>query len=103
MHNEMKIISLEQRWQCQLLKLMYRLSSNDVYMKKSGVKTRRNVKRKFKLMTKCSSKYLNSPIYKGSILWDNLTVEIQSAPTMLLFTRMTKKMYANYRDLLEMY
>ena len=47
MHNEMKIISLEQRWQCQLLKLMYRLSSNDVYMKKSGVNTRGNVKRKF--------------------------------------------------------
>ena len=40
MHNEMKIVSLEQRWQNQLLKLMYRISSNDVYIKKSGVNTR---------------------------------------------------------------
>ena len=64
----MKIVSLEQRWQNQLLKLMYRISSNDVYIKESGVNTRGNVKKKFKLMTKCNSKYLNSPLYKGSAL-----------------------------------
>ena len=68
--------------------------------KEKFVNTRGNIKTKFKLMTKCSSKYLNSPLYKGSLLWDSPTVEIQRLPTTLQFIRPTSDMYRIYKDFL---
>ena len=56
LHREMKIISLEQRRQIQCLNLMYRLSRKPMYIKHTNVNTRGNVKIKFNLMTKCTSK-----------------------------------------------
>ena len=53
-------------------KLMYRLSRNEMCIRKTNVNTRGNIKIKFKLMTKCSSKYLGCPLYRGSLLWDKL-------------------------------
>ena len=58
LHHEMRIISLEQRRQIQCLNLMYRLSRKPSYIKCTNVNTRGNTKIKFKLMTKCTSKYL---------------------------------------------
>ena len=52
LHNEMKIISLEQRRNIQLLKLMYHRSKKDVYMKKHVWLLRANAKIQFKLMSK---------------------------------------------------
>ena len=68
LHSEMKLVSLEQRRQIQCL--MYRLSKKDKYIRRSAVNTRTNVKTKFKVMTKCTSKYLGS-------LWDKLDKNIQ--------------------------
>ena len=51
-----------------------------MYIKNIHVNTRGNVKTKFKLMTKCSSKYLGSPLYRGATLWDNLDKDIQVLP-----------------------
>ena len=68
LHREMKLVSLEQRRQMQCLNLMYRLSKKERYVQKPNVNTRGNVKIKFKLMTKCSCKYLGSPLYRGSAL-----------------------------------
>ena len=68
----MRLVSLEQRRQIQCLNLIYILSKKEIYIMKNNVNTRANVKIKFRLMTKCSGKYLGSPLYRGSVLWDNL-------------------------------
>ena len=85
LHGEMRVISLEQRRRIQCLKLMYRLSKKTLYIKPVNVNTRGNVKKKFKLLTKCTSKYLNSPLYVGAALGDNLDKNVQDMPTQKLF------------------
>ena len=100
LHQEMNLISLEQRWRVQCLKLMYRISRKPVYLKKTNVHSRGNRKVKFKLMTKCTSKYLNSPLYKGATLWDEIEKNIQDMPTLKQFTKEIMKSYNVYVDLL---
>ena len=77
----MKIVSLEQRRQMQCFNLMYRLSKKEMYIKKPVVHMRGNTKINFKLMTKCSSKYLGSPLFRGATLWDKLDKAVQTLPT----------------------
>ena len=72
LHHEMKIVSLEQQRRVQCLKLMYRLSKKPSYITNVTVNTRGNNKTKFKLMAKCTSKYLNSPYTAGRIYGMNL-------------------------------
>ena len=100
LHCEMKIISLEQRRQIQWLNLMYRLSKKAMYIKPVNVNTRGNTKKRFKLPSKCTSKYKNSPLYRGSFLWDNLDKGVQDIPTQQLFTREVMKTQKEYVDLL---
>ena len=70
-HSEMNLVGLKQRRNVQLLKLMYLTSKNENYIKKP-VRALRG-----KLMSKCTGKYMNSPMYRGSTLWDTLPVAIQ--------------------------
>ena len=58
LHTEMRIMSIEQRRQFQCLNLMYNLSRNLMYLTECDVNTRGNLKIKFRLMKKCSGKYL---------------------------------------------
>ena len=73
----MNLVSLEQLRNVQLLKLMYLRSKKENYIKKPVRALRGNIKVKFKLMSKCTGKYMNSPMYRGSTLWDTLRVNIQ--------------------------
>ena len=100
LHSEMRIVSLEQRRHMQCLNLMYRLSKKEMYIKRTNVNTRGNRKKKFKLMTKCSGKYLGSPLYRGSELWDKLAKSVQDLPTNLKFANTIKKSFRIYKDLL---
>ena len=81
----MRLVSLEQHRHIQCLVLIYRLSKKEMYIKRSNVNTRRNVKIKFKLMTICSGKYLGSPLYRGSLLWDKLDKGVQDLPNVKQF------------------
>ena len=100
LHREMRLVSLEQRRQVQCLSLMYRLSKKEVYVKRTNVHTRGNVKIKFKLMSRCSGKYLSSPLYRGSQLWDKLDKTTQDLPNVKLFTTSLVKNCRVYKDLL---
>ena len=71
-----------------------------MYIKPVNVNTRGNTKKKFKLPSKCTSKYINSPLYRGSVLWDNLEKCVQDIPSQQLFNRKITKMYKEYVDLL---
>ena len=100
LHREIKLVSLEQRRQVQCLTLMYRLSRKVVYIKRNNINTRGNVKIKFKLMARCSGKYLGSPLYRSSQLWDNLDKSIQDLPTIKHFSNVLMSKCHVYKDLL---
>ena len=55
---------------------------------------------KFKLTSKCTGKYMNSPMYRGSILWDTLPVDIQRSLSIRTFTKQICNMNRVYVDLL---
>ena len=100
LHYEMKLVSLEQRRQMQCLNLMFRLSKKETYVQKPNVNTRGNVKIKFRLMNKCTSKYLGSPLYRGSAPWDNLDKNVQTLPNAVQFSKVLSKQFTEYKDLL---
>ena len=100
MHYEMGLISLEQRRSIQLLKLMFVRSKKPGNLKIPVRLLRGNSKPKFKLMSKCSGKYINSPLYRGSILWDQLEENIQKSCTIKEFTKAICGKNRVYKDLL---
>ena len=77
LHFESRILGLEQRRRKQLLRLMYLHSRVEDYMKVSVRITRAATKLIFKTATRCTGKYLNSPFYKGVLLWNKLDSETQ--------------------------
>ena len=102
LHSEMNLISLEQRRNVQLLKLMYLRSEQERYVKKLVRVLWGNVKVKFKLMSRCTGKYMNSPMFRGSALWDALPVDIQRVVTIRVFTKELCNMNKTYVDLLSL-
>ena len=61
---------------------------------------RGNAKAKFMLMTKCTGKYLKSPLYKGSTLWDILSPGIQRSETVTVLKKNVIRMNHEYVNLL---
>ena len=100
LHNEFKILSLEQRRQIQLLKLLFHRSKNPIYLKIPVRPTRANVKVNFIIMSRTTTKYLNSPFIRGTIIWDNLPVEVQKSRSICEFKKKLTPVYNRYEDLL---
>ena len=71
-----------------------------MYIKRTNMNTRGNCKIKFRLMSKCTGKYLGSPLYRGSILWDKLDKNVQEMLDVRKFTNEVMKGYKIYVDLL---
>ena len=99
LHSECKILGLEQRRRKQLLRLMYLHSKDDENTKKTVRITRAASKILFKVPTKCTGKYMNSPFYKGKLLWDNLSVEKQCVNNVNQFTKSLKELYVTYQEI----
>ena len=91
LHNECKILGLEQRRRKQLLRLMYLHSKNVDNVKKSVRPTRAGTKIVFKTATICTGKYLSSPFYKGILFWNQLNYEEQQSNTVLQFVKCLEK------------
>ena len=72
LHSEANLQSVEQRGTFQLLKLLYDYSKDVANLKTACRITRAGTKMVFKLPGKCTDKYINSPFYKGALLWDAL-------------------------------
>ena len=100
LHNEFKILSLEQRRRIQLLKLLFYRSKNPALLKVPIRATRGNVKVKFDVMSRTTTKYLNSPFIRGTSLWDELPFIIQRVEKMYEFKKLLKPYYTHYEDLL---
>ena len=99
LHLECRILGLEQRRRKQLLRLMYLHSKVEDNVKKPVRITRAITKLVFKTASKCTNKYLNSPFYKGTILWNALENELQHAYNVKRFVEGVKRMYTVYQEI----
>ena len=99
LHNDCKMLGLEQRRRKQLLRLMYLHSNNEGNVKNPARITRAVTKVVFKTASKCTGRYLNSPFYKGTLLWNQLSSEKQRSNTVLQFVNALKKLYTGYQEI----
>ena len=99
LHDECTILGLEQRRRKQLLRLMYLHSKNEDNIKKPVRVTRLETKLVFKTPAKCTTKYLNSPFYKGTLLWNGLSSELQRSDSVERFVNNVKKLYIRYQEI----
>ena len=79
-HNSVKLLSLEQRRQKQLLNIMFIQSIKGKSRAVTNVNTRSQAKYVFKVDTKMGTKYKKSPYYLGTILWNGLDKDTQDLP-----------------------
>ena len=84
----------------QLLRLMYIHSKNQCNIKVPLRRTSAMNKKVFNRTTRCSGKYLNSPFYKGTLLWNALSPDLQKAGNVIVFVRELKKMDVRYQETL---
>ena len=70
------------------------------YLKKPARVLRGNLKIKFKLMLRCTRKYLKSPLYRDSILWDTIPQDIQRSVSINAFTKHVSLTNCEYVDLI---
>ena len=99
LHLECKVLGLEQRRRKQLLRIMY-MHSRDVNNIKVPVRVTRAISKvTFKTASRCTGKYMNSPFYKGTLLWDNLSANMQHSNSVKCFVDELKKMYLVYQEI----
>ena len=101
LYAEANLQSLEQRRIFQLLKLLYDCSKYRKYLMITANRTRADVKVVFNIPGKCTTKFLNSPFYKGSQIWSTLPVDVQQANNNDVFSKQIRPMYSTYANLLE--
>ena len=99
LHNECRILGLEQRRRKQLLRLMYLHSKIECNLKIPVRLTRAVSKIVFKTATKCTGKYLNSPFYKGTMYWNQLSSLDQRSNTVRQFVNGLKRLYSIYQEI----
>ena len=98
MYRDVHLQSIEQRCKFNLLKLLHYYSKEPNHVKKSNVLTRAATKVTFKIPTRCCDKYLNSPLYKGTRLWNNLDHAVQRLDSIDQFIKHVKQPYLVYRN-----
>ena len=99
LHDECRILGLEQRRRKQLLRLMYLHSKKEGNVKQPVRVTRAVTKIVFRTATKCNRKYLNSPFYKGNLFWNDLSSEQQHSDNVLQFVNGIKRLYVRYQEI----
>ena len=79
--------------------LMYLHSRNDDNVKNPTRLTRAMANVVFKTATKCTGKYLNSPFYKETLFWNQLSHTVQCSDTVLHFVKGLKTLYTQYQEI----
>ena len=97
LHDRSCLLSLEQRREKQLLHLMLWFSKFKQNLVKSNRRTRLQCKINFKILPLKTRKYINSPMNRGQVLWNKLTLEEQSTFSNPLFKLVLDKKYKTYR------
>ena len=99
LHSECAILGLEQRRRKQLLRLMYIHSRKVANLKRPARQTRAASKLTFNIATKCTTKYICSPFYKGNRLWNDLSEDLQKSCNVLKFTQGLNTLYKVYEEI----
>ena len=102
LHLEARMQGIEQRCIFQLLKLLFVYSKDISNLKIPARPTRAGAKIVLDIPAGCSNTYLQSPLYKGSLIWDTLPENTQRAATVNQFVKMIKQKYAVFENLLDM-
>ena len=98
MHREGSLVSLEQRRKVQMLGLMY-VYKNFVNVERIFAKnTRQGNRYNFRVENYQSSKYKKSPYFKGSVLWDTLSNDVISIPTLVTFKDKLKRIFSPFDE-----
>ena len=69
-------------------------------MKKPERITRATMKPVFKTASRCTNIYLNSPFYKGTILWNKLDIDLQRICNVKRFVNGLDRLYTDYQEIL---
>ena len=93
LHKKACLIGLRQRWEKQLLILMYHCSKCENVRYIGERVTRTNQKFVFKTETRIGSKYENSPFYRGTVLWNKLPKDTRFSENLSMFKMNIGKMY----------
>ena len=91
------LLSLKQRREKQLLHLMLWYSKFKDNLLKKDVRTRLQEKIHFRVLPLKTRKYINSPMNRGNILWNQLTRDEQSTFSNLMFKIILDKKYKAYK------
>ena len=95
-HAECNILGLVQRRRKQLSSLNVYNHSKDYNNTKKPVRlTQAVTKIVFETATRCLGKYLNSHFYKGTIMWNGLSDELQKSYNVIAFIGYLKKISRN--------
>ena len=102
LHNSVHLLSLEQRRQKQLLKIMFIhvQAQKGCSRVVTNVNTRSQTKYVFKTETKIDRKYEKSSYYLGTRLWSGLDKETQDSDSIFCFKRKIDKLYNKFNPLL---
>ena len=100
LHEECKIVSLEQRRRQQLLMLMYKKSTDYTMHKVFPRNTRESNHIVFKTDSYEGGLYKRSPYFVGAKLWDKLAPDVIGLPNIFVFKNALRRMNRTYVDLL---
>ena len=99
LHEECNILGLEQRRRKQFLRLMYLNSRKVENIKQPARVTRAVDKVVFNIPGKCDVKYLSSPFYRGTLIWNNLSRNQQRADSVIQFVKLINGLYVGYQEI----
>ena len=97
LHNMSNIISLRQRREKQLLHLMLWYSKYDIHLLKKNRITRLQEKVNFKVLPLKTRRYINSPMNRGNVLWNQLTQQEQTTFSNQMFKIILDRKYKVYK------
>ena len=97
LHNRSSLLSLEQHREKQLLHMMLWYSKLIKNLVKTNRRTQLQCIINFKVLPLKTRKYINSPMNRGNILWNRLTLEEQTTFSNPLFKLVLNKKYKTYR------
>ena len=93
--NEYGIQNIRERRKVQLLSFMFNESkiSNNLKLERPYMVLRSSTKVKFKEKFTRKTTIMNSPLYRGFALWNELSEEVQKIDSQLIFKNRIKSLY----------
>ena len=92
LHKQMEVLFLDRKRKLQLLMIMWKKAHNGEAIPQANIRTRGDLKIKFRKRRAKSSFYQKSPYYRGVTIWDTLDKEVQKCKTKTIFKSTIEKL-----------